>query len=87
MHRARFCTDEQKKKETINPPLKSQTEQTVKSHAVHLYRMLRGVVERFEDLGHLPSGPEVHPEAGHGTARSQADHTAELKSRRYFSVA
>lgn len=39
--------------------------------------MLRGVVERFEDLRHLPSGPEVHPEAGHGAARGQADYTGD----------
>lgn len=36
--------------------------------------MLRCVVERFEDLSHLSSGPEMHPEAGHGAASGQADH-------------
>ena len=41
------------------------------------YRVLWGVIECFEDLSHLPSGPEVHPEAGHGAAGSQADHTGE----------
>lgn len=41
------------------------------------YWVLWGIVECFEDLRHLPSGPEVHPEAGHGTARRQADHTEE----------
>lgn len=51
------------------------------------YRVLRGVVQRLEDLGHLPSGPEVHPEAGHGTAGGQADHAeeaAEQKQRFHF---
>lgn len=42
-----------------------------------LYRVLWGIIECFEDLSHLPSGPEVHPEAGHGTACGQADHTEE----------
>lgn len=51
---------------------------------LNLYRMLWGVVECFEDLSHLPSGPEVHPEAGHGTARSQADHTGVLKNIFYL---
>lgn len=37
--------------------------------------MLGGIIEGFEDLRHLPSGPEVHPEARHGTAGRQTDHT------------
>lgn len=41
---------------------------------LRLYRVLRCVVERFEDLSHLSSGPEMHPEAGQSTARGQADH-------------
>ncbi|MEQ2202755.1 hypothetical protein XENOCAPTIV_014774, partial [Xenoophorus captivus] len=40
---------------------------------------LRGVVQRFEDLSYLPSCSEVHPEARHGTASGQADHTEETK--------
>lgn len=41
---------------------------------IGLYRVLRRVVERFEDLSYLSSGPEMHPEAGHSTASGQADH-------------
>lgn len=41
--------------------------------------MLWGVVQRFEDLSHLPSGSEVHPEARHDAAGSQGDHTAEME--------
>lgn len=45
------------------------------------YREVRGVVQRFEDLSHLPSGSEVHPEARHGAAGRQADHTGETKQQ------
>lgn len=38
------------------------------------YRVLGRVIERFEDLSHLSSGPEMHPEAGHSAASGQADH-------------
>lgn len=33
------------------------------------------ITENFEDLRHFPSGPQVHPEAGHGTPCGQADYT------------
>lgn len=42
---------------------------------VDSHRVLWGIVECFKNLSHFPSGPEVHPEAGHGTATGQADHT------------
>lgn len=38
--------------------------------------MLLGITEHLKDLGHLPSGPQVHAEARHGTARGQSDYTA-----------
>lgn len=38
-------------------------------------RMLRSITEHFEDLRHFPSGPQVHPETGHGTLCGQADYT------------
>lgn len=53
----------------------SSTESGAQCSAADPHRVLWGIVERFEDLSHLPSGPEVHPEAGHGAACSQADHT------------
>lgn len=39
-------------------------------------RVLRSVAQNLEDLGHLPSRSQVHPEAGHGAPRGQADYTA-----------
>lgn len=38
--------------------------------------MLLGITEHLKDLGHLPSGPQVHAETWHGTARGQTDYTA-----------
>lgn len=40
------------------------------------HRVLLGITEHLKDLGHLPSGPQVHAEARHGTARGQSDYTA-----------
>lgn len=40
-------------------------------------RVLRSITEHFEDLGHFPSGSQVHPETGHGTPCGQADYTGE----------
>ena len=40
-------------------------------------RVLWSITEHIEDLCHFPSGPQVHSETGHGTARGQADYTAE----------
>lgn len=37
--------------------------------------MLWSIAEHLEDLRHFPSGPQVHPETGHGTPRGQADYT------------
>lgn len=37
--------------------------------------MLSSVAQNLEDLGHLPARSQVHPEAGHGAARGQADYT------------
>lgn len=37
--------------------------------------MLGSVAQNLEDLGHLPSRSQVHPEAGHGAPRGQADDT------------
>lgn len=56
---------------------RKQSEGVCLSELSDPYWVLWGIVECFEDLRHLPSGPEVHPEAGHGTARRQADHTEE----------
>lgn len=42
-------------------------------------RVLSSVAQNFEDLGHFPSCSQVHPEAGHGTPRGQADYTEQRK--------
>lgn len=39
------------------------------------HRVLSSVAQDLEDLGHLPSRSQVHPEAGHGAPRGQADYT------------
>lgn len=48
------------------------------------YWELGGVVERFEDLGHLPPSTQVHPEARHGAAGSQADNTGHTHTNVIF---
>lgn len=42
-------------------------------------RVLWNITEHFEDLCHFPSGPQVHPETGHGTSRGQADYTGAVR--------
>lgn len=37
--------------------------------------VLWSIAEDFEDLSHFSSGPQVHPETGHGTPCGQADYT------------
>lgn len=39
------------------------------------HRVLSSVAQDLEDLGHLPSCSQVHPEARHGAPRGQADYT------------
>lgn len=41
--------------------------------------VLWSITEHFEDLRHFPSGPQVHPETGHGTPSGQADYTGAMR--------
>lgn len=38
--------------------------------------MLLSITEHLKDLGHLPSGSQVHAETWHGTACGQTDYAA-----------
>lgn len=73
VHRARFCRDK-RRSENVDGPEEDDLGVRRTQVKLDLYRVLRSVVERFEDLSHLSSGPEMHPEAGHSTASGQADH-------------
>lgn len=44
-------------------------------------RVLWSITEHFEDLRHFTSGPQVHPETGHGTPCGQADYTGAVREK------